>query len=419
MNNDRSVSTGVFRLALTGQALIEQPVAVTTPAAAELAAELSCAHMAAANFEGTLGAPHAWPVKMKTLHVAAPQALASLRSLGINALGLANNHAFDLGQPGVMATRAGALAAGFTVAGSGENIAAAGAAGIVTSDSVKAALLAFDLGPQADMVYAGESRPGINPLRIRKELALPADELARLAAIARACGHDARMARRVAVGYSDALDGDSMDFFGVTVRPGARIEELRYPDAVDLGRALDAVKSARTDAGLVVVSLHNHHWEVDWAAAPAWMEDLCRQLVDAGADVVFCHGPPVLQGMAFHRGRPIFYGLGNFIFHTARSPRYDRNGIDVWRSVVATCDYAADGALESVRIRPIRVGLPLDKTPAAKQVQAPEYLDGAEAWEVMTQFLDRSALGNATVSTAGAGCIIRSSAQAERTDYPH
>jgi len=396
-----------FRLALTGQALIEQPVDAGAPAAARLMAELSGVDLAAANFEGTLGAPNAWPVKMKTLHVAVPEALDSLRRLGINAVGLANNHAFDLGQPGVMATRAGALAAGFAVAGSGADITDASAPAIVMAGTSRIALLAFDLGPQQDMVYAGAARPGINPLRIRKALVLPQDDLDRFIAISQACGHAERMARRVKVGYSDAASAGAMDFFGIEVRAGKDVAESRHPDAQDLARALTSVRAATANTELVVVSLHNHHWEVDWAAAPAWMEDLCKQLVDAGADVVFCHGSPVLQGMGFHRGRPIFYGLGNFIFHTARAPRYDTNGIDVWRSAVARMNFDGARKLQSLRILPIRVGLPLDKTPGAASPAAPELLEGAEADEVIARFLARSALDGASVSTTGNICEIQ------------
>lgn len=116
---------GRFRLTLAGQALIEQPVAVRTAAAARLIAEIGAAGMAATNFEGTLDAPHTWPIKAKTMHVATPAALESLRKLGFNTLGLANNHAFDLGPPALAATRAQAQACGFAAAGSGENIAAA------------------------------------------------------------------------------------------------------------------------------------------------------------------------------------------------------------------------------------------------------------------------------------------------------
>lgn len=36
-------------------------------------------------------------------------------------------------------------------------------------------------------------------------------------------------------------------------------------------------------------------------------------MIDAGADAVVGHGPHVLRGVEFHRGRPIFYSLGNFV----------------------------------------------------------------------------------------------------------
>ena len=35
-------------------------------------------------------------------------------------------------------------------------------------------------------------------------------------------------------------------------------------------------------------------------------------VVDAGADVVIGHGPHVLRGMEWYRGRLIAYSLGNF-----------------------------------------------------------------------------------------------------------
>ena len=38
-----------------------------------------------------------------------------------------------------------------------------------------------------------------------------------------------------------------------------------------------------------------------------------RAVIDAGADVVVGHGPHVLRGIEFYRGRPIAYSLGNFL----------------------------------------------------------------------------------------------------------
>jgi hypothetical protein len=38
-----------------------------------------------------------------------------------------------------------------------------------------------------------------------------------------------------------------------------------------------------------------------------------RAVVDAGADAVVGHGPHVLRGIEFYRGKPIAYSLGNFL----------------------------------------------------------------------------------------------------------
>lgn len=388
-----------IRVALAGQALIERPVDLSVPAAARLSEELRGADLAATNFEVTMDAPGAWPLKAKTMHVATPEALASLRTLGFNALALANNHAFDLGPPGVIATRDAARKHGFATAGSGESADAAAQPAVVEANGTRLAICSFDLGPQAEIVYAGAGRAGINPLRIRKELVLPPADAARLAAIARECGYTQKMKRRIEVGYSEAASADALDFFGVQIRSGSKVAERRYPDSADLNRATAAIKAARARANIAIVSCHHHHWDADWSAAPQWLTGLGADLVDAGADVVFFHGAPVLQGMSLHRGRPIFHGMGNFIFHTARAPRYDDHGIDVWRSIVAVCDLK-DGIVGSIRILPIRVGLPLDKS-GGSLWRAPEILDGEEAQKTIDGFVSRSTLDGCRMTHAG------------------
>lgn len=402
------MSTAPLSLLLAGQALIERPVVLHNEAARRLADEIAAADCAITNFEATLEALHAWPVKSRTVHAATPDALDSLKQIGFRALGLANNHAFDLGAPGVLATREGARTRGFATAGSGADSKEAAIPALVEVPGGKVALFAFDLGPQVDMVYASPQRAGINPLRVRRRLLLPPADLQRFAEIAREVGQQERMARRVSVGYSDAPSEGSMDFFGLELRAGeARLEEY-YVDATDLRNALAGISTAAGDVGArAVVSMHYHHWDPDWRVAPAWLVVLCESLIEAGAVAVFCHGSPVLQGMGLHRGKPVFYGLGNFIFHTARAARYDANGIDVWRSLVSRCDFDAQGNLRGVALRPIRVGLPADKTPGASGLQAPELLQAEEADEVVQAFLERSMLGDAGVERGAAGWLIR------------
>jgi poly-gamma-glutamate synthesis protein (capsule biosynthesis protein) len=80
--------------------------------------------------------------------------------------------------------------------------------------------------------------------------------------------------------------------------------------------ALDAVRAARTDAGVVVVIVH---WGQEYADQPnadqrAW----AHKLVDAGADLIIGSHPHVLQPFEVvtteARTSVVAYSLGNFIF---------------------------------------------------------------------------------------------------------
>ena len=46
------------------------------------------------------------------------------------------------------------------------------------------------------------------------------------------------------------------------------------------------------------------------------MQEIAHAAIDAGADVVMGHGPHHPLPIEFYRGRPVFYGLGSFSFHT-------------------------------------------------------------------------------------------------------
>jgi poly-gamma-glutamate synthesis protein (capsule biosynthesis protein) len=69
----------------------------------------------------------------------------------------------------------------------------------------------------------------------------------------------------------------------------------------------------------IIVSLH-WGWENHVEVVPRQRYD-AHQLIDAGADCLVCHHTHTRQPMEAYRGKPIFYGLGNFIF----DPRRDLN----------------------------------------------------------------------------------------------
>lgn len=343
-----------MKIVALGQALIRHPVVWP----GELRALLAGADAVLCNFEGCIRPPGSWPMKTTALHPAHPQALAALRELGVTHLALANNHVWDYGPQAVLATRQAALEAGFAVAGAGADLAQAGAAGLAGG----VALLAADAGPTPDWACARPGHPGINPLRLRLRLRLPAADLARLEAIARATGARELALRRQAVGYDPPATGPG--FYGLPLLEGAAAGEDWHLDPADLARMERAIAGARAGADRVLVSLHYHHWRPDWHQPPVWLQAVGRAAARAGADALFAHGPPVASGLSTIDAMPLAAGLGNLVFHTARSAIYAREALDVWRGAALVLDRGG-ARLEPVRaLAPPGDGAPLVPAPA-------------------------------------------------------
>jgi hypothetical protein len=100
-----------------------------------------------------------------------------------------------------------------------------------------------------------------------------------------------------------------------------------YPhsyDLLDLARSAAVVDSVRDMVELLVVTFHGGAEGSRALHVPVAAESLGREprgdlrawaraVIDAGADAVVGHGPHVLRGIEFYRGKPIVYSLGNFL----------------------------------------------------------------------------------------------------------
>lgn len=102
---------------------------------------------------------------------------------------------------------------------------------------------------------------------------------------------------------------------GQVIDPDAQVavgDEIGTAVGHDFPRALEAIEEAQERADLVIVGIH---WGVELDTQPRDDQvEEARRMIDAGADVIFGHHAHRLQPMDTYKGRPIFYGLGNFVW---------------------------------------------------------------------------------------------------------
>lgn len=132
-------------------------------------------------------------------------------------------------------------------------------------------------------------------------------------------------------------------------------------DLVNLAGARRIVARAKRLADLVVVTMHAGGEGTDRSHVRPGPETylgeprgnavaFARAVVDAGADLVVGHGPHVLRGLEWYRGRLIAYSLGNASGHRTLS-----TAGTLALSAVLEVTLEADGAWRRGRLIPLRL----------------------------------------------------------------
>lgn len=212
-----------------------------------------------------------------------PSHLDALARAGIGAVSLAGNHMMDCGPAGLAETIAGLERNGIAHAGAGANLAAACAPALIECGARTVALLSYNcVGPESS--WAGPDSPGCAYVRVHAGNGGPTSPQVEL----------------------DALDP-------------ASLEAMRAD-----------IAAARTEAHLVIVSLHKGITHRPAELAP-YERPLAQAAVDAGADVVTGHHAHIVKGIELYRGKPIYHGLGNGVVVThALSPAQDHPARAEW-----------------------------------------------------------------------------------------
>jgi len=95
-------------------------------------------------------------------------------------------------------------------------------------------------------------------------------------------------------------------------RPGLPPIIKTWADPAYLKLYLEDVAALRAKCDVLVASCH---WGLHQDVLE-YMPEIAHAAIDAGADVVFGHGPHYSLPVESYKGKPVYYGLGSFSFHT-------------------------------------------------------------------------------------------------------
>jgi poly-gamma-glutamate synthesis protein (capsule biosynthesis protein) len=205
-----------------------------------------------------------------------------------------------------------------TCAGTGRDLEEARKPQYRETSRGRAALISVSTGNRSNE-WAGlpkaaiKGRPGVNPLRAQFKYGID-----------KAAAHQLRrIIEELRIDYKqfDRVDGEMRLQFpelSASRSAPAFVESGSFEisstcHSADLEANLRSVREARAMADLTIVS---HHFSVSDGprgdAPPGFVTQFARACIDAGADIYFGHGWHRTLGIEIYKGKPIFYGVGNF-----------------------------------------------------------------------------------------------------------
>lgn len=335
-----------------------------------------------------------------------PRNIKELQWLGIDMVSCANNHASDYGDGGVLTNIRHLDEAGMPHTGSGRNMAEARSPVYLDTPQGRVAMLSSaDWGPRGRAgspwpfpmgVMAGEQssyvkgRPGVNLIRHRPVFTVDREAFEALRRLSKELGFEDEKAGHRATLATVGQDEDTdtiFHFMDTKFVLGDKFSLSTVANRDDIEANLKWVKDARRMSDWVMVSFHNH------GASPAGDQPsehamvFARACIEAGADIFIVHGPHRDRGIEIYQGKPIFYGLGNFIyqndtvqwlpydamarfglgwdntpadFYDARSSKEVRRNTWNWETAVVTVNFKS-GQLKEIRLHPVELGIDLPR----------------------------------------------------------
>jgi poly-gamma-glutamate capsule biosynthesis protein CapA/YwtB (metallophosphatase superfamily) len=327
------------------------------------------------------GLAQAYPKKRFILR-SRPPTTTGLLELGVDVVNLANNHQRDFLDDGIADTLAAVEAAGLPATGATASAARAPDEPVVVS--VRGVRIGFLSWTTVEGSFVNDSYPasGRKPDHVDPADAWQYEE--------RSWGAQGdgwsieRAPRRVGAAWREFAALEPTLAADEAAQLYASLSAV-YPEIQDWtarrghgGAAMwqGAASAAKISAlrGQVDVVIVQVHAGFQFMEAPsAAVQSVAHQAIDAGADLVLCHHPHVLQGLEWYKGKLIAFSLGNFVF--------DQDFLSTFASVVLRTVWDGNRLLEA-RLLPVEI----DSYKPAPAV-------GAAARRTLYTLWERSVLG--------------------------
>jgi len=319
--------TDPFTLASVGDLIIMRPTSQLNDPAFQSAIKIvKDADFAVGNFEANASDLLHFEGPMRGF-MGTKETPADVKAMGFDLVNRANNHATESSELGMLATNELLEKAGLAYAGSGKNLEDARAAQFVDTPKGRVGMMGMTtlgFNPQANAsasyrVGNSAGKPGVNGVNLTRYEVVSAEQMAALKKV-----RDAVYEHRTE--YANPVEpipanepADRLDLFGMRYRVGAKPGEYAYDmNAEDLREILRSVRNGKQYADFMIATIHTHDLNSSLVKAhhgeepPDFVVELSHKAIDNGADAWVGHGMHVLRGIEIYKGKPIFYGLGEF-----------------------------------------------------------------------------------------------------------
>jgi poly-gamma-glutamate synthesis protein (capsule biosynthesis protein) len=199
-----------------------------------------------------------------------PASVRLIGRSGFDVMSFANNHCLHAGYRAFLRTMELLRESGVQPAGGGRNLEEALAPVIVERDDARVAFIACT-SAMLPGTQAGRRTAGVAPLRRHSYFENPAWEM-------------------------------------LGIAPDIRTLVNRD----DLAAVCTRIRAVRDRADIVVISCHWGFVE-ERTAIGAYQREAAHAFIEAGADLIFGHGPLTTRGIEMYQGKAIFYSLGKFL----------------------------------------------------------------------------------------------------------